>query len=257
MTSDIDGVKQLITNNLTFILSDFVTVIISLIAMFRKNWILATIGIIIVPLFTVPTRRAGKTRWKVTNESQACNDEINGILNETLSVSSQLLSEMFCREKYEYDLYRTANQRMVQLNIKESMAGRWFRVVLSTFTGIGPMLIYLVSGILIIRHGAKLTIGDITVLVALLSKMYLCESLHQRGQVREGALMHRNASDIRKYRAIQQRGISFMFEVFICFMPALPACAATTAAPAPPRPPPSTAAGYCCLRWAPCPERSG
>ena len=173
MTSDIDGVKQLITNNLTFILSDFVTVIISLIAMFRKNWILATIGIIIVPLFTVPTRRAGKTRWKVTNESQACNDEINGILNETLSVSGQLLSKLFCREKYEYDRYRTANQRMVQLNIKESMAGRWFRVVLSTFTGIGPMLIYLVSGILIIRHGAKLTIGDITVLVALLSKMYM------------------------------------------------------------------------------------
>ena len=172
MTSDIDGVKQTITGNLTSILSDFVTVIIALVAMFRRSWILALIGIVIIPLFTIPTRRAGKTRWKYANESQACNDEINGILNETLSVSGQLLSKLFCKEKYEYDRYQEANERMMRLNIRESMAGRWFRVVLSTFTSIGPMLIYLVGGILMIRHGANLTIGDITVLVALLGRMY-------------------------------------------------------------------------------------
>ena len=173
MTSDIDGVKQLITTNLTNILSDLITVIISMAAMFRKNWILALIGIVIVPLFTLPTRRAGKTRWKYANESQACNDEINGILNETLSVSGQLLSKLFGREKYEYERYEAANSRMIELNIKESMAGRWFRVVLTTFTSIGPMLIYLVGGILMIRHGAALTIGDISVLVALLGRMYM------------------------------------------------------------------------------------
>ena len=173
MTSDIDGVRQLITTNLTNILSDLITVIISMVAMFRKNWILALIGIVIVPLFTLPTRRAGKTRWKYANESQACNDEINGILNETLSVSGQLLSKLFGREKYEYERYEAANRRMIGLNIKEGMAGRWFRVVLTTFTSIGPMLIYLVGGILMIRHGAALTIGDISVLVALLGRMYM------------------------------------------------------------------------------------
>ena len=172
MTSDIDGVRQMITTNLTFILSDFVTIIIALIAMFQRNWILALIGIIIVPLFTLPTRSAGKTRWKYAADSQKCNDEINGMLNETLSVSGQLLSKLYGREKYEYERYVEANERMVRLNIKENMAGRWFRVALSTFTGIGPMLIYLVGGILMIRHGADLTIGDITVLVALLGKMY-------------------------------------------------------------------------------------
>ena len=173
MTSDIDGVQQVITNTFTSILSNVITLIIAMVAMFRKNWILALIGIVIVPLFTLPTRRAGKTRWKFANESQACNDEINGILNETLSVSGQLLSKLFGKEKYEYQRYEEANGRMIRLNIRESMAGRWFRVVLSTFTSIGPMLIYLVGGILMIRHGADLTIGDITVLVALLGRMYM------------------------------------------------------------------------------------
>lgn len=173
MTSDIDGVQQVITNTFTSILSNVITLIIAMVAMFRKNWILALIGIVIVPLFTLPTRRAGKTRWKYANESQACNDEINGILNETLSVSGQLLSKLFGKEKYEYERYEQANERMIKLNIRESMAGRWFRVILSTFTSIGPMLIYLVGGILMIRHGSDLTIGDITVLVALLGRMYM------------------------------------------------------------------------------------
>ena len=173
MTSDIDGVQQVITNTFTSILSNVITLVIAMVAMFRKNWILALIGIVVVPLFTLPTRRAGKTRWKFANESQACNDEINGILNETLSVSGQLLSKLFVREDYEYQRYEEANGRMIKLNIREGMAGRWFRVILSTFTSIGPMLIYLVGGYLMIRRGDSLTIGDITVLVALLGRMYM------------------------------------------------------------------------------------
>ena len=173
MTSDIDGVQQVITNTFTSILSNVITLIIAMVAMFRKNWVLALIGMVIVPLFTIPTRRAGRTSWKFANESQACNDEINGILNETLSVSGQLLSKLFGREQYEYRRYEEANSRMIRLNIREGMAGRWFRVILSTFTSIGPMLIYLVGGILMIRYNQDLTIGDITVLVALLGRMYM------------------------------------------------------------------------------------
>ena len=173
MTSDIDGVKAVITNTFSSILSNSITLIIAMIAMFQKNWILALVGMVIVPVFTIPTRSAGKRRWSITKASQQVNDEVNGILNETLSVSGQLLVKLFGKEKYEYDRYEQANRRMIGLNIKESMAGRWFRVVLTTFTSIGPMLIYLVGGILMMKYNSSLTIGDISVLVALLGRMYM------------------------------------------------------------------------------------
>ena len=172
MTSDISGVESVVTSTFTSILSNVLTLVVAVAAMFQKNWILALIGIVIVPLFTLPTRLAGKARWKLAGEAQACNDEINGILNETLSVSGQLLVKLFCREKDEYRRYQEANGRMIRLNIKERMAGRWFFVVLSTLTSIGPMLLYLVGGILMMKYDAKLTVGDITVLVALLGRMY-------------------------------------------------------------------------------------
>ena len=173
MTSDISGVESVITNTFRNILSNSITLVVALIMMFQKNWILAILGICVIPLFVIPTRKAGKTRWKLTGEAQECNDEINGILNETMSVSRQLLVKLFCKEKHEYDRYVSANGRMIKLNIKERMAGRWFFVVLSTVTNIGPMILYLVGGILIMKYDSDLTPGDLTVLVALLGRTYM------------------------------------------------------------------------------------
>ncbi|MBQ9045389.1 MAG: GNAT family N-acetyltransferase [Oscillospiraceae bacterium] len=172
MTSDISGVRQIITSTLTSILSNSVTLIAALVIMYRQNWVLATLGLIIVPLFALPTRAAGKTRWAITNEVQAVNDDINGILNEKLSVSGQLLVKLFGREDDEFEKYQDVNGRLVKLNIREGMAGRWFRVVITTVSSVGPMLLYLVGGILMMRYDADLSVGDITVLVTLLSRMY-------------------------------------------------------------------------------------
>ncbi len=172
MTSDIDGVQRTITSTMTSILSNVITLTVAVVVMYRENWILATVGVLIIPLFVIPTRRVGKTRWDLTRESQECNDEINGILNETLSVSGQQLVKLFGKEQAEYEKYESANKKMIGLNIRESMAGRWFMVAISTFASIGPMLLYLVGGILMMKYDSTLTVGDITVLVALLGKMY-------------------------------------------------------------------------------------
>lgn len=172
MTSDISGVERVVTSTFTSILSNSITLVVAIIIMFRENWILATVGVLVIPLFTIPTRWAGKTRWELTQDAQECNDEVNGILNETLSVSGQLLVKLFGKEEYEFNRYKNVNQRMINLNIKESMAGRWFMVIINTFSSVGPMLLYLVGGILMMKYNSNLTVGDITVLVALLGKMY-------------------------------------------------------------------------------------
>ncbi len=173
MTSDIDGVESVITNTFKSILSNSITLVVALVAMFQKSWILALLGIAVIPLFVFPTRRAGKTRWTLTRDAQECNDEVNWILNETLSVSGQLLVKLYGKEQVEYEKYTKVNRRMINLNIKEKMAGRWFFVILNTVTGIGPMLLYLVGGILMMKYDSSLTVGDITVLVALLGKTYM------------------------------------------------------------------------------------
>ena len=173
MTSDITGAQGVISSTLTSTISSVAVLITSIVAMVQKNWLLAVVGISILPLFILPTKSVGKKRWSLTLASQIKRDEINQILDETLSVSGQNLVKVFTNEEHEYERYATTNEEILKLNIKESMAGRWFRMAISTFTNMGPMLIYLIGGILILQlNTTTLTVGDVTVMVTLLTRMY-------------------------------------------------------------------------------------
>lgn len=173
LTSDIGGVETVVSSTLTATLSNLAVLATSIVAMYRVNWLLATVGIAIVPLFALPTRLVGRRRWGLTLQAQEKNDALNQTIHETLGVSGQLLVKLFTGEKREYTKFASINKDMSKLNIKESMAGRWFRVGIHTFTAMGPMIIYLTGGILMLRMGVvDMTVGDITVMVALLTRMY-------------------------------------------------------------------------------------
>ena len=60
---------------------------------------------------------------------------------------------------------------MTKLQIKESLAGRWFFMTISTLVAVGPMLIYMVGGYLAIRRG-EISVGGIVLFVTLLGRIY-------------------------------------------------------------------------------------
>ncbi len=173
MTSDIDGVRTVVLNTMTSIFSNIAVVVTTAVALFQKNWVLALIGVGIVPLLTIPTNNVGKKRWRIALKVQEQNDKLNQELNETLSVSGQQLVKLFGNEKREYDKYKSINGERTRLGIRERMAGMLFWRTMNIFTSMGPMLIYLAGGFMIIKLGVtSLSVGDITVIVALLNRLY-------------------------------------------------------------------------------------
>ena len=173
MTGDIGGVQGIISGTLTNIFRNVLVLITTVVALFSKNWILALIGITIVPLFIIPTKKVGKKRFELAMETQKKHDEMNQILNETLSVSGSLLVKIFTKENREYEKYTKVNDEITRLHIRESVIGRWFRMSIGIFTSMGPMLIYLIGGFLMLLLGdTKLTVGDITVIVTLINRLY-------------------------------------------------------------------------------------
>lgn len=173
MTSDIDGVRTVVLNTMTSIFSNIAVVVTTAVALFEKNWVLALIGVGIVPLLTIPTNNVGKKRWRIALKVQEQNDKLNQELNETLSVSGQQLVKLFGNEKREYDKYKSINGERTRLGIRERMAGMLFWRTMNIFTSMGPMLIYLAGGFMIIKLGVtSLSVGDITVIVALLNRLY-------------------------------------------------------------------------------------
>ncbi len=173
MNTDISGVSSVISGTLSSIVSNTATVVTTLIALFTMSWQLALVGLVVIPLLILPTKSVGKTRWKLLSESQAKNDEMNQLVNETLSVSGSLLVKLFVREKREYARFVAVNEEVTKLNLKEQRSGKWFGVVMGIFTQVGPLLIYFAGGYLIIaRADPSLTVGTITATVALINRLY-------------------------------------------------------------------------------------
>lgn len=173
MNTDVSGVSTVISGTLSSILSNAATVATTLVALFSMNWKMAIIGILVIPLLILPTRSAGRTRWKLLSQSQAKNDELNQLINETLSVSGSMLTKLFTREQTEYERFVQVNGEVTRLALKEQLSGRWFRLVMGIFTQLGPLLIYFAGGFLIIARGEEgLTVGAITAMVALVNRLY-------------------------------------------------------------------------------------
>ena len=173
MNSDIDGVSGIISGTLTSVVSNVAIVLTTTAALFGMNWQLAIVGVLVVPLFILPTRRVGRTRWKLLSLGQQKRDEMNSMVTETLSVSGSLLVKLFTLEKSETDRFAAVNGEVMQNAMREQRSGKFFRVVMGMFSQIGPLLIYFAGGYLIIaRADETLTVGVITAMVALIGRMY-------------------------------------------------------------------------------------
>ena len=173
MNTDINGVSSVISGTLSSIVSNVAVSVTTLVALFSMSWKLAIIGMLVIPLLIIPSRVVGNTRFKLVTESQAKHDEMNQIINETLSVSGSMLVKIFTREQKEYDKFVQKNEEVTKISLKEAQTGRWFRVAMGMFTQIGPLLIYLAGGYFLIRNDdPALTVGTITATVALVNRLY-------------------------------------------------------------------------------------
>lgn len=173
MNSDINGVSSVISVMLTSTLSNALTVATCVFYLFYTDWRLAIVGLIVLPLLILPTKAVGKKRWELVSKAQERQDELNQHVDETLSVSGSMLVKLFTKEKNEYEKFRKINGEATDITIKEQRAGSWFHVFLGMFIQIAPLMIYFVGGFLIISgHDKGLTVGDISVVVSLVNRLY-------------------------------------------------------------------------------------
>ena len=173
MDTDISGVSSVVSGTLSKVVSNIATIVTTLVALFTMSWKLALVGLAVLPLLIAPTRSAGKSRLKYATKTQAKTDEMNQVINETLSASGSLLVKMFTREDREYKKFERVNKEVTDLSMKETRSGSLFSVAMGMFTQLGPLLIYFAGGLLIIeKYDPTLTVGTVTAMVALVNRLY-------------------------------------------------------------------------------------
>ena len=161
VSNDVDNIDNVVTGTLPTIVTNIAIIVTTLVAMFAWNWRLALISVVVVPLMVLPLGPVGRRMYEIRKKTREKRDEIESITQETLSISGLTLIKSFVREDYERKRFFDVGTKLMGLEIKLAMVGRWFLASVSAMVIVGPALVWLGGGWLAIQ-GAL----DVGVIVA-------------------------------------------------------------------------------------------
>ncbi|MCR2809740.1 MULTISPECIES: ABC transporter ATP-binding protein [unclassified Microbacterium] len=173
LQNDVGGVSGVLTNTVTSILGNVVTVAASLVAMIIIDWRLTIIAVVMMPVLVVVQRRVGQVRARIAGETQESLSELTAITQETLSVSGILLSKSFNRQRTESARYGAENVNQVRLQVRRAMSGQGFFAVVQVLMASVPAVIYLVSGYLITGGSDVITAGTVVAFTTVQARLLM------------------------------------------------------------------------------------
>lgn len=161
LQNDVGGVASVLTNTISSVLGNSVTVIAAFVAMILLNWQLTIIAVILMPILVIAQRRVGQVRARIATKTQESLSDMTAITQETLSVSGILLSKSFNRQNTEIGRYSDENDNQIRLQVSQAMSGQWFFAMVSIFLSSIPAIVYLVAGLLLNSGATNITAGTI------------------------------------------------------------------------------------------------
>lgn len=173
LQNDVGGVSGVLTNTVTSILGNVVTVIASLVAMILIDWRLTLIAVIMMPVLVIVQRRVGQVRARIAGETQESLSELTSITQETLSVSGMLLSKSFNRQRTESERYQHENRNQVRLQVRRAMSGQGFFAVVQVMMSSVPAVIYLVAGFLVAGSADAITAGTVVAFTTVQARLLM------------------------------------------------------------------------------------
>ncbi|MEN2744436.1 ABC transporter ATP-binding protein [Sinomonas halotolerans] len=166
LQNDVGGVASVLTNTVSSVVGNIVTVIAAFVAMVLLSWQLTLVALVLMPFLVIAQRRVGQVRARIATKTQESLSDMTAITQESLSVSGILLAKSFNRQPDEIARYSKENQNLVGLQVRQAMSGQYFFALVTIFMSSIPAIVYLVAGWLLTGGvgelgGAVITAGTI------------------------------------------------------------------------------------------------
>jgi ATP-binding cassette subfamily B protein len=173
LANDVGGVATVLTNTVSSVVGNTVTVIAAAVTMLILSWQLTLIAFLLMPIMVIVQRRVGTIRARVAAQTQESLSTMTAITQESLSVSGILLAKSFGRAKDESARYSQENDNQIALQVKQMMTGQWFFALVQVFVSLLPALIYLLSGIFIQRGDTGITAGTLVAFTTVQARLLM------------------------------------------------------------------------------------
>ncbi len=160
LQNDVGGVASVLTNTISSVLGNTVTVAAALVSMLVLSWQLTVVAVILMPILVFAQRRVGRVRARIATKTQESLSDMTAITQETLSVSGILLAKSFNQQGSEIGRYSAENENQIGLQVRQQMSGQWFFAVVQIFLAIIPAVVYVCAAWLLL-HRVPVTAGTI------------------------------------------------------------------------------------------------
>jgi ATP-binding cassette, subfamily B, bacterial len=145
--NDIGGMESVVTSTATSIASNLTTVVASAVAMIALSWRLSLISLVVMPPAVYLTRKVAGMRRAITAEQQRELADLNVTIEEGLSVNGVQLAKTMGTGTSLIRRFTDSSARLIDLELRSQLAGRWRMSSLSIIFAAIPAIIYLSAGL--------------------------------------------------------------------------------------------------------------
>ena len=170
LNNDVIGAQNAVTSTLGTVVSNIITLTVTLTVMLRLEWKLTIITLLVLPLFVIPARRVGAKLQSAAREAMTLNSSMNATLVERFNVSGALIVKLFGRPKEETENFAKRARRVADIGIQSAVYSRTLFASLGLISAIGAAVVYFVGGRMAIS--GAITAGTIGAFVLYVGQVY-------------------------------------------------------------------------------------
>ncbi|MFI0731608.1 ABC transporter ATP-binding protein [Streptomyces sp. NPDC021225] len=199
IANDIGGMQATVTSTATSLVSNLTSVVATVVAMLALDWRLTVVSLLLLPAFVLISRRVGRERKRITSQRQKQMASMSAMVTESLSVSGILLGRTMGRSESLTREFAGESERLVGLEVRSSMAGRWRMSTIGIVMAAMPAIIYWAAGMVLDSGGPTVSIGTLVAFVSL-----------QQGLFRPTVSLLSTGVDIQTSLALFQRIFEYL-----------------------------------------------
>ncbi|MFI6060137.1 ABC transporter ATP-binding protein [Streptomyces sp. NPDC051286] len=170
LNNDVIGAQRAFSNTLSGVVSNVVTLLLTLGVMLSISWQITALALVLLPVFVLPARRMGTRMARLQREAAAHNAAMGTRMTERFSAPGATLIKLFGRPADESTEFAVRAGRVRDIGVRTAMAQSAFITALTLVSALALALVYGLGGFYALR--GQLDAGAVVALALLLTRLY-------------------------------------------------------------------------------------
>ncbi len=170
LNNDVIGAQRAFSNTLSGVVSNIVTLALTLAVMVGISWQVTLLTLVLLPMFVLPARRMGSRMARLEREAADHNAAMGNQMTERFSAPGATLIKLFGRPARESAEFAMRARRVRDIGVRTAMVRSVFLTALTLVSALALAIVYALGGFYSLQ--GRLEAGAVVALALLLTRLY-------------------------------------------------------------------------------------